>query len=62
MVKGCQPQAQYSFILFNNLVRPLTQRQNDNLAPKLGKAAHACFKVFLYFVAMNFVYFLCAIL
>jgi hypothetical protein len=28
--------------LFNNLVRPLTQRQNDNLAPKLGKGAHAC--------------------
>jgi hypothetical protein len=27
-------------ILFNNLVRPLTRRQNDNLAPKLGKVAN----------------------
>jgi hypothetical protein len=30
-----------SFILFNNLVRPLTRRQNDNLALKLGKVPHA---------------------
>jgi hypothetical protein len=28
-------------ILFNNLVWPLTRRQNDNLAHKLGKVAHA---------------------
>jgi hypothetical protein len=31
-------------LFFNNLVRPLTRRQNDNLAPKLGKVAHACSK------------------
>jgi hypothetical protein len=30
------------FNSFNiNLVRPLTRRQNDNLAPKLGKVVHA---------------------
>jgi hypothetical protein len=29
--------------LFNNLVQPLTWRQNDNLAPKLEKVAHACY-------------------
>jgi hypothetical protein len=27
--------------LFNNLVRPLTQRQNNNLALRLGEVAHA---------------------
>jgi hypothetical protein len=29
------------FILFNNLVLPLTRRQNDNFAPTLGKVAYA---------------------
>jgi hypothetical protein len=29
------------FILFNNLVPPLSQRQDDNLATKLGNGGHA---------------------
>jgi hypothetical protein len=33
-------------MLFNNSVRPLTRRQNDNLAPKQGKVAQACLTVY----------------